>query len=79
MARNIDVQEIINEQYHKQADILVDGEDDLNASVEQIRDEELQHLDIVVHNDERGEDHYKLLRAMIQSGCRAVIKIVDKV
>ena len=79
MACNIDVQEIINEQYHKQADILVDSEDNLHARVEQFRGEELQHLDIVVYHDERGKSQYKSLHAMIQSGCRVVIKIVEKV
>ena len=79
MACNIAVQEIISEQYQKQADILVEDEGDLHAIVERFRDEELEHLDITVYHDQREAIHYKLSHTVTQSCCRVTIKIAERV
>ena len=73
------VQERIGEHYQKQADILVEDEGDLHAIIERFRDEELEHRDIAVYHEEREARHYKLLRNVIQSGCRVAIKIAERV
>ena len=65
MACNIAVQEIISEQYQKQADILVEDEGDLHAIVKRFRDKELAHRDIAVYHDRGEVCHYKLLRTVI--------------
>ena len=79
MACTIAVEEVIGEHYQKQADTLGDDERDLQATVERFRDEELEHRDIAVEHDGREARHYRLLRKVIQSGCRTAIKIAEKI
>ena len=79
MACTIAVEEVIGEHYQKQADILGEDERALQATVERFRDEELEHRDIAVEHDGREARHYSLLRKVIQRGCRAAIKIAEKV
>ena len=79
MACTIAVEEVIGEHYQKQADILGEDERELQATVERFRDEELEHRDIAVEHDGREARHYSLLRKVIQRGCRAAIKIAEKV
>ena len=79
MACTIAVEEVIGEHYQKQADILGEDERELRATVERFRDEELEHRDIAVEHDGREARHYSLLRKVIQRGCRAAIKIAEKV
>lgn len=79
MACTIAVEEVIGEHYQKQADILGEDEPALQATVERFRDEELEHRDIAVEHDGREARHYSLLRKVIQRGCRAAIKIAEKV
>ena len=79
MACTIAVEEVIGEHYQKQADILGEDERELPATVERFRDEELEHRDIAVEHDGREARHYRLLRKVIQRGCRTAIKIAEKV
>jgi len=79
MACTIAVEEVIGEHYQKQADILGEDERELQATVERFRDEELEHRDIAVEHEGREARHYSLLRKVIQRGCRAAIKIAEKV
>ena len=79
MACTIAVEEVIGEHYQKQADTLGDDERDLQVTVERFRDEELEHRDIAVEHDGREARHYRLLRKVIQSGCRTAIKIAEKI
>ena len=79
MACTIAVEEVIGENYQKQADILGEDERELQATVERFRDEELEHRDIAVEHDGREARHYSLLRKVIQRGCRTAIKIAEKV
>ena len=79
MACTIAVEEVIGEHYQKQADILGEDERELQATVERFRDEELEHRDIAVEHDGREARHYRLLRKVIQRGCRTAIKIAEKV
>ena len=79
MACTIAVQEIINEQNQKRADILVEDEGDLHAIVERFQNKELEHFDIAVYHDEREAIHYKLLHTVIQSGYRVAIKTAERV
>ena len=79
MACTIAVQEIISEQNQKQADILVEDEGDLHAIVERLVDKELAYRDTAVYHDGSEASHYKLLRTVIQSGCRVAIRIVERI
>ena len=79
MACTIAVEEVIGEHYQKQADILGEDERYLHAIVERFRDEELEHRDIAVEHDGRQAPAYGLIKAIIQTGCRAAIKVAEKI
>ena len=79
MACTIAVEEVIGEHFQKRANILGKDESDLQAIVERVRDEELEHRDIAVDHNGHEAQHYDLLRRVIQRGCRTAIKISEKV
>ncbi|MEK9850349.1 MAG: demethoxyubiquinone hydroxylase family protein [Candidatus Puniceispirillum sp.] len=79
MACTIAVEEVIGEHYQKQAEHLGSDEKDLKKTVERFRDEELEHRDIAVDHRGREARHYKMLRDVIQAGCRTAIKIAEKI
>jgi ubiquinone biosynthesis monooxygenase Coq7 len=79
MACTIAVEEVIGEHYQKQAEHLGSDEASLKKTVERFRDDELEHRDIAVDYKGREARHYKLLRDVIQTGCRTAIKIAEKV
>ena len=81
MACTIAVEEVIGEHYHKQVEALhaADQEPDLKETLARFRDEELEHRDIA--RDHKGEEAagYQILRAVIQTGCKAAIKVAEKI
>ena len=79
MACTIAVEEVIGEHYQKQAENLGSDEASLKKTIERFRDEELEHRDIAVDYKGRDARHYKMLRDVIQKGCRTAIKIAEKV
>ena len=78
MACTIAVEEVIGDHYAKQAENLGDDEVDLHNTISRFRDEELEHHDIAVSHDGRDARHYRLLKNVIQTGCRAAIKIAER-
>jgi ubiquinone biosynthesis monooxygenase Coq7 len=58
---------------------LQDREPELAAQFAQFRDEELEHLDTAVAEGARQAPGYRVLSAAIRAGCRAAIKISEKV
>lgn len=81
MACTIAVEEVIGEHYDKQVKHLehVGEEKELTATLAQFRDEELEHRDIAVEHDGRQAPAYGLMKAVIQTGCRAAIKVAEKI
>ena len=79
MACTIAVEEVIGEHYQKQAKNLGSDEASLKKTIERFRDEELEHRDIAVDYKGREARHYKLLRDVIQKGCRKAIRIAEKI
>ena len=79
MACTIAVEEVIGEHYQKQAENLGSDEASLKKTIERFRDEELEHRDIAVDYKGREARHYKMLRDVIQKGCRTAIKIAEKI
>lgn len=51
----------------------------LVEDIKRIRDEELEHLDHAVENDAKQAKPYDLLTNIIRSGCKAAIKISEKI
>ena len=81
MACTIAVEEVIGTHYDRQVrDLDSRGQEpELVKTLARFRDEELEHRDIAVEHDGRQAPAYGLMKAVIQTGCRAAIKIAEKV
>lgn len=73
------VETVIEEHYAGQIAELADRDPDLAAELSKFRDEELAHRDLAVEEGARQAPGYSLLSAVIRTGCRAAIKISEKV
>jgi ubiquinone biosynthesis monooxygenase Coq7 len=73
------VETVIEEHYAGQIAELATRDPDLAAELAQFRDDELAHKDIAVSEGARDAPGYALLSAVIRAGCRAAIKISEKV
>ena len=80
MACTIAVEEVIGKHYEKQADQLTEKKyQSLKKKLLKFRDDELEHKDIAIEHDGLETPGYKLLKFVIQSGCKAAIKISEKI
>jgi len=73
------VETVIEEHYADQIAELADREPELAAELTKFRDEELAHRDLAVEEGARDAPGYGLLAAIVRTGCRAAIKISEKV
>ena len=73
------VETVIEKHYAGQMDELRDRDPDLAAELSQFRDDELAHRDLAVEEGAHEAPGYGLLTAVIQAGCRAAIKISEKI
>ncbi|RZJ04018.1 MAG: demethoxyubiquinone hydroxylase family protein [Brevundimonas sp.] len=73
------VESVIEEHYADQIAELRDRDPALAAELSVFRDEELAHHDHAVDRGAREAPGYGLLSAVIKAGCRAAIKISEKV
>ncbi len=72
------VETVIEEHYAHQIAELSAREPALAAELSAFRDEELAHRDLAVEEGAREAPGYALLSAVIRTGCRAAIKISEK-
>jgi ubiquinone biosynthesis monooxygenase Coq7 len=72
------VENVIEEHYAAQVAELSSRDPDLAAELAAFRDEELAHRDVAVEEGARQAPGYRLLSAVIGAGCRAAIKISEK-
>lgn len=72
------VETVIEQHYAGQIAELADRDPALAAELTQFRDDELGHRDIAIEEGARDAVAYPLLSAVIQAGCRAAIKISEK-
>ena len=80
MACTIAVEEVIGKHYEKQADQLTEKKyQGLKKKLLKFRDDELEHKDIAIEHDGQETPGYKLLKFVVQSGCKAAIKISEKI
>ena len=79
MACTIAVEEVIGEHYQKQAKELLKDNKELSKKLNEFADEELEHRDTA--KDHHGElaFGYRLMRRIIQRGCRVAIKVAEKI
>lgn len=73
------VESVIEEHYADQIAELRDRDPALAAELSVFRDEELAHHDHAVEHGAREAPGYDLLSAVIKAGCRAAIKISEKI
>jgi ubiquinone biosynthesis monooxygenase Coq7 len=73
------VETVIEEHYASQVAELAGREPELAAELAKFREEELAHRDLAVEEGAREAPGYALLAAVIRTGCRAAIKISEKI
>lgn len=72
------VETVIEEHYAGQIQELEQRDPALAAELQQFRDDELAHRDLAVEEGAKDAPGYPLLSAVIRAGCRAAIKISEK-
>jgi ubiquinone biosynthesis monooxygenase Coq7 len=72
------VENVIEEHYAGQVAELAEREPELAAELAKFREEELAHRDLAVGEGAREAPGYALLATVIGTGCRAAIKISEK-
>ena len=72
------VETVIEQHYAGQIAELAEREPELAAELERFRAEELAHRDLAVEEGAREAPGYGVLAAVIRTGCRAAIKLSEK-
>ena len=72
------VETVIEAHYAGQIAEIAEHEPELAAELGRFRDEELAHRDLAVEEGAREAPGYGLLSAVIRTGCRAAIKLSEK-
>ena len=79
MACTVAVEEVIDAHYAAQEAALGEGEAGLSGTIARFRAEELEHRDIGLEHGAEQAPGYRLLTALIKTGCRAAIKLSERV
>ncbi|WP_411816835.1 demethoxyubiquinone hydroxylase family protein [Hyphococcus sp. DH-69] len=79
MACTAAVEDVIEKHYAEQIDELTDSEPDLCETVQQFREDELAHKHTAEDEGAHQAPFYRALSGAIKIGCRAAIKIAEKV
>ena len=73
------VEDVIEQHYAEQIEELGGREPELAAALARFRADELAHRDLAVEEGARDAPGYPLLTAVIRAGCRAAIKVSEKI
>jgi 3-demethoxyubiquinol 3-hydroxylase len=73
------VETVIEEHYARQAEALGDSDPELRGYVEEFRADEMAHRDAALEHGAREAPGYPILSAVIRFGCRAAIRISEKI
>ncbi len=79
MACTVAVEEAIDAHYAGQITALDDSEADLRDTLGKFRDDELQHREIAVQHGAEQAPGYRLLAAAIKAGCKAAIRVSERI
>ncbi len=79
MACTVAVEEVIDEHYARQVEQLGDQEQDLKATIEEFRAEELEHRDLGLAKGAEQAPAYPSLSAAIKAGSRLAIWLSERV
>jgi ubiquinone biosynthesis monooxygenase Coq7 len=72
------VETVIEAHYAGQIEELAERDPELAAELSRFREEELAHRDLAVEEGAREAPGYGLLAAVVRTGCRAAIKLSEK-
>jgi len=73
------VETVIEQHYGDQVEELGDDEPELAATFAEFREDELHHRDTAIEGGAHDAPGYGILSAVIQAGCRAAIKVTEKI
>jgi len=73
------VETVIEAHYAGQIEELAERDPELAAELSRFREEELAHRDLAVEEGARQAPAYGFLAAVIRTGCRAAIKLSEKI
>ena len=79
MAATAAVEEVIEKHYAEQAEALQAVEPALAGTVAEFRDDELRHKATAEAHGAAAAPGYPLMRLIIQAGCRAAIRLSEKI
>jgi ubiquinone biosynthesis monooxygenase Coq7 len=79
MACTVAVEETIDAHYAAQSAALPENETELRDTIETFRAEELEHRDIGLDNEAELAPAYRLLSAVIKTGCRIAIHASERI
>ena len=73
------VEDVIEEHYARQSEALRGVDSELKHVVDKFREEEIAHKETAIEQGARSAPGYPFLFAVIKFGCRAAIRISEKV
>lgn len=73
------VEEVIEEHYGRQSEELRGVDSELKHVVDRFREEEIAHKETAIEQGARNAPGYGVLTAVIKIGCRAAIRISEKI
>lgn len=73
------VETVIEQHYGDQITELGDDEPELSATFTEFREDELSHRDTAIEEGAHEAPAYPVLSGLIKAGCRAAIKISEKI
>lgn len=79
MACTAAVEEEIDRHYSAQLDELGDSDPELSATISKFRDEEREHRETALASGAERAPAYPLLAGAIRLGCRAAIKLAERI
>ena len=79
MACTVAVEEVIDAHYAGQAEQLGEDEAELKQTIEQFREEELEHRDTGLEHDAEGAPAYPVLTGAIKAGSRLAIWLSERI
>ena len=79
MACTAAVEDVIEQHYAEQAKELAEVEPGLAKTIEEFREDELEHKHTAEQEGAESAPGFNLLKTIVQTGCRAAIKLSEKV
>jgi 3-demethoxyubiquinol 3-hydroxylase len=73
------VEEVIEEHYARQSEALAGVDSELKRVVDRFREDEIGHKQTAIEQGARDAPGYPVLSALIKFGCRAAIRISEKI